>query len=206
MIRSRIPFVIFLEVLLTGILAGPAILAQSDPPPSKAPEANRQMRPVPSNENEVQQWIEAFYISRLQEDLKLTDEQYAAVIPAVKNYLRVRQTGARQKRLLERQLNQLLDSGAPDDQVQGKLKELDQSKQQNEQNLHSALTDVDSKLDVRQRARFRQYQQHTDQRINRMIQQIREGRRMRRLEGGPPPNAKRANPEKRMANPEGNKR
>ncbi len=206
MIRSRNPYVIFLEVLLAGILAGPAILAQSEPQPSKTPGSNSQMRPVPSNENEVQQWIEAFYISRLQEDLKLTDEQYADVIPAVKNYLRVRQTGARQKRLLERQLNQLLDSGAPDEQVQGKLKELDQSKQQNEQNLHSALTDVDSKLDVRQQARFRQYQQHTDQRINRMIQQIREGRRMRRLEGEPPPNGKRANPEKRMPNPEGNKR
>jgi hypothetical protein len=204
--RSKNPYVILLEVILAGMLAGPALLAQSDPQASKAPGANSQMQSVPRNANEVQQWIEAYYISRLQEELKLTDEQYAAVIPAVKNYLRVRQTGARQKHLVEHQLKQLLDSGAPDDQIQGKLKELDQVKLQNEQNLQSALSEIDSKLEVRQRARFRQYQQHTDQRINRMIQQIREGRRMGRMEGGPPPSSMRANPQKRMVNPESEKR
>ena len=196
-------YIIPLAILLAGVLAAPAILAQSDPQSSKTPGTNGQAQSAPRNENEVQQWIEAFYISRLQDELKLTDEQYAAVIPPVKNYLRVRQTGARQKRLIEQQLNQLLDSSAPDDQVQGKLKELDQAKRQNEQNLQSALSDIDSKLDVRQRARFRQYQQRTDQRINRMIQQIREGRRMQRMEGGPQPNAMRPKPQKRLANPEG---
>lgn len=147
---------------------------------------NTSLQAVPRNGNEVQQLIEAFYISRLQEELKLSDEQYAAVIPAVKNYLRTRQMGARQKHQVEIQLNRLLDSSAPDDQVQAKLKELDEVKRQNEQSLQGAMAAIDSKLDVRQQARFRQYQQHTDQRISHMIQQIHESRRMQRMQGGPP--------------------
>ncbi|MBZ5552496.1 MAG: hypothetical protein LAO21_07230 [Acidobacteriia bacterium] len=206
MTRLHHACVILLGALLLGIVTTEPRFAQTEPPAQKSPGADGQVQTAPRNENEVQQLIEALYISRLQEELKLSDEQYAATIPVVKNYLRVRQAGARQKRLVERQLNQMLDSGAPDDEVQGKLKELDEVKKQNEQNLQSALSEVDSKLDVRQRARFRQYQQRTDQRISHMIQQIREGRRMQRMQGGPPPGAMRATPKKRPTNPESQKR
>jgi hypothetical protein len=205
MTRIHHPYGILVGALLVGIVTTQPHFAQTGPPAQKAPGIDGQMQTAPRHENEVQQLIEALYISRLQEELKLTDEQYAAAIPAVKNYLRVRQAGARQKRLVERQLNQMLDSTAPDDQVQGKLKELDEVKKQNEQSLQSALSEIDSRLDVRQRVRFRQYQQRTDQRISHMIQQIREGRRMQRMQEGPPPNAMRATPKKRMANPEGKK-
>ncbi|MBZ5536221.1 MAG: hypothetical protein LAO31_09720 [Acidobacteriia bacterium] len=205
MTRLQYPYVILLGVLL-GITTTREGYAQTEPSAQKAPAGDDQLRTAPRSESDVQQLIEALYISRLQEELRLTDEQYAATIPAVKNYLRVRQAGARQKRLVERQLNQMLDSGASDDQVQGKLKELDELKKQNEQNLQSAMSEIDSKLDIRQRVRFRLYQQRTDQRINHMIQQIREGRRMQRMQGGPPPNAMQATPQKRMATPEGKKR
>lgn len=159
--------------------------AQAGPPPQGPPGEAGRMQPGPRGENEIQHLVEALYIVRLQEALKLSDDQYAAVIPAVKNYLRVRQGGARSKAQAERQLNQLLESNAPDDQVQLKTKELDLIKKQNEQDLEKAQAEIDSKLDVKQRARFRQYQQHIDQRISRMIQQIREGRRMQRMQEGP---------------------
>jgi hypothetical protein len=206
MARLQNPYAFLVGALLLGIVTTQPRFAQTDPPAQKTPGADSQMQTPSRNENDVQQLIEALYISRLQEELKLTDEQYAATIPAVKNYLRVRQAGARQRRLVERQLSQMLNSGTPDDQVQGKLKELDEVEKQNEQNLQSARSEIDSKLDVRQRVRFRLYQQRTDQRINHMIQQIREGRRMQRMQGGPPPNAMRATPQKQMTNPEGPKR
>lgn len=205
MMRLQHLNVFLMGALLLWVMAAQPHFAQTDPTAQKTPGADGQIQTAPRNENEVQQLIEALYISRLQEELKLTDEQYAATIPAVKNYLRVRQTGARQKRLVERQLNQMVDSGASDDQVQVKLKELDDVKKQNEQNLQSAMSEIDSKLDVRQRVRFRQYQQRTDQRINHMIQQIREGRRMQRMRGGPPSRNMRTTPNRQRENPEGKK-
>lgn len=134
--------------------------------------------------NDLQQLIEAFYLSRLQGDLQLSDDQFAAVIPTVKNYLHVRQEDARQRHQVEMELNRLMNSGAPDDQIQAKLKEFDQVKVQSEKNLEAAQAEIDSKLNVRQQALFREYQLRTDQRISRMIQQIRQGQRMRRLPQG----------------------
>jgi hypothetical protein len=158
------------------------IVAQAPAPPQKPPVGSLQDQGGLRPENEVQQLIEALYISRLQEDLKLNDEQYAAVIPAVKNFLRVRQTGAKHRHEVERELNRMLGEGASDDQLQAKLKELDQVKKQNENDLDAAHTEIDAKLDVKQRARFQQYQEHIDQHIQRMIQQIREGRRGHRMQ------------------------
>ncbi|MDD5543141.1 MAG: hypothetical protein PHX83_08190 [Acidobacteriia bacterium] len=187
-------------------LIGNAGTISAQPPAlqNSGPVNPQGMNPRHPQQKEMQELIEALYISRLQEDLKLSNEQFAAVIPAVKNFLQVRQEGARRKHQTEVELNQLLDSGAPDEQVQAKMKELDQVKKQNEQVLEEATKGIDSKLDVRQQARFRQYQQKTDQHINRMIQEVRQGRQMQRMQGrgqfqqnaprpsGPPPTAKRA--------------
>jgi hypothetical protein len=171
------------SVLLLGIFGLSAAMGSQSTEAQNPAAPNTQAASQPRSQNDVQQLIEALYISRMQEELHLSNEQYAAVIPTVKNFLHVRQEGARRKHQGEVELNQLLGSGASDDQVQAKMKELDQVKKQNEQDLEEAHRQIDSKLDVRQQALFRQYQQKIDQHINRMIQQIREGRRMERMGG-----------------------
>jgi small-conductance mechanosensitive channel len=181
--KNSLSLAMALGVLLICSIPLPA---QTDPAATKRVPPDPQMHRGPRRENEVHQLIEALYISRLQEDLNLTDEQYASVIPAVKNFLRVRHSGARLKNQRERELSLMLNQGAPNEQVQAKLNELDQLKKQIEKDVETAQNAVNAKLDVNQRARFHQYQQKIDQRINRMIQQIREGRRMQRMQGNPP--------------------
>jgi len=168
--------------------------AQTDPAAAKRVPPDVQMQRGPHHENDVHQLIEAIYISRLQEDLKLTDEQYASLIPAVKNFLRVRHSGARLKNQRERELNLMLKEGAPSEQVQAKLNELEQLKKQIEKDVETAQNVVNAKLDVNQRALFHQYQQNVDQRINRMIQQIREGPRRQRREGNTPSTEEKKGP------------
>lgn len=182
--KLRLFLLIFVLAMGLHSLCLPAN-AQSGAPRQQLSGADPQIQPQDGKQHEVQQLIEALYISRLQEELKLSDEQYAAVIPAVKNYLRVRQMGAKRRHELQQEMNTMLDQGGPEEQIQTKLKEIDQVKRENEQALETARAAIDAKLDVRQRAQFQRYQQRTDQHIARMVQQIREGRKMERKMNGP---------------------
>jgi hypothetical protein len=126
----------------------------------------------------IQDVVEGFYVSRFQRALELDDSQFARVLPALRESLEKRTELGRRRSQELGQLRQALRSGASDDEIVEKIRNVDRTDLELRAVQESLLKAVDPELSPTQRARLRIVQPDLEQRIRSLIERSRNpGRR-----------------------------
>lgn len=145
--------------------------AQGAPPQTQAP---RDLSPA-----EIQRWFSAYALLQAQEALGLTDEQYPRFLTAMKAF-QERQRQSRQERVrLLREINRVSgpDAAADDAAINAALTALRQHDSKAEGELQKAYDRVDETLTVRQRARFRLFEEQMERRKIELLMRVRQPQR-----------------------------
>lgn len=125
----------------------------------------------------IQEIVEGFYVSRIQEALDLSDEQFTRVLPALRNSLRQRnELGVRRARALNA-LRQAVENNGSDDEIRRRIREVDESDLALRQVQQDLIDEVDPGLSPTQRARLRLVQPRLEERIRDLIQRSRSANR-----------------------------
>ena len=125
---------------------------------------------------EVQQLFDAFELVRAEEMLGLTEEQYPQFVVRLKTLQDSRREAQRERQMLLRELRRLLgQSGVGDAELEERLEALRTQQQESAARQAAAIEQIDSILDVRQRVRFRMFQQAMEQRRLELLMRARRG-------------------------------
>lgn len=148
-----------------GLLALAALLAVGVPAASQVP---------PPRDPRSERIIESLLIWRLVDELNLTDQQIARIFPRIKALKDARLDLGRRKVQLQQELRALLQTQPRDDEkIHAKVAELDQLRTQIQQRRGRALREIDSVLNLEQRARFALIQDTFEANTLRMLEEIR---------------------------------
>lgn len=131
---------------------------------------------------EIQQLFDAYVVMQAQQALKLTDEQYPQFLIRVRALQTVRRRAENERvRILQelRRLTQAADGEIDDGQIKERLKMLDELEARSAPELKQALDGLDQVLDVRQRARFRIFEQQMERRKVELLMRARPANRPR---------------------------
>ncbi len=141
-----------------------------------------QQRPSEPNRADVEGMMEAYVISKLQESLDLSDEQFGNLVVAQKKLQDSRRDYRRERTGVLRKMRQTLRfEQAAEAELQPLLTQLDSLRDDfavDEKHRYQAIDDI---LDIRQRARYRVLEVELQRRLTEMMRQVRG----RRNEGGP---------------------
>jgi hypothetical protein len=156
-------------VLLSGI----AVRAQA-PPPESGPRARPRVAPA-----EIQRLFDAYVVMQAQQELRLTDEQYPRFVQAMKELLDVRRRAQAERLRLLAEIRRLSRDrqGTDDAALASRVQELEALKVRTQTDVQRALDAVDQVLDVRQRARFRVFEEQMERRKMELLLRARRNRR-----------------------------
>ena len=172
--------------ITSAMAAGPAA-AQPQQPPAPA-----QMPPLPDPANisaaQIQRWFEAFTVLQAQEALQLSETQYGRFVTRLKalQEARRRQQQSRNKVLADmRRLTNPQTGNQDEAQLADLLKALREDEDRAAAELKRAYEAVDETLDVRQRARFRVFEDRMEQQKLELLMRARQNARANRGRGNP---------------------
>ena len=136
---------------------------------------NRERNPQP-NRQEVEGMMEAYILSKLQDSLDLTDEQFGAMVVAQTKLSDTRRGFRRDRMQVLRRIRQTLQRDqAGESELQPLLSELDTLRDEFASNEKSHYAAIDDILDIRQRARYRILEVELQRRLGEMMRQVRGG-------------------------------
>ena len=114
---------------------------------------------------EVQQLFDAFELVRAQEMLDLSDEQYPQFVLKLKGLQDARRRGQPRRVRMLRELQQLANQDRSDDgELEKRLDELNVLDREAVEARAAAYEEIDDLLDLRQRVRFRMFEQAMERR------------------------------------------
>lgn len=146
---------------------------------------DRERNPQP-NRQEVEGMMEAYILSKLQDSLDLTDEQFGSMVVAQKKLSDTRREYRRDRmRVLQQMRRTLQREKAGESELQPLLSQLDTLRDELAANEKSRYTAIDAILDIRQRARYRILEVELQRRLAEMMRQVRRGRDDRRQQEFP---------------------
>ena len=180
-------------VLLLLLTSGTGVSAPEQQGPRNIGKAVRGQRNPQRNPNRIprnnlapiQDVVEGFYVSRFQRELELDDNQFAKVLPALRESLRKRTELGRLRTQALNAMRQALRNGASDEEILERIREVDATDVELRAVQQRLLRKVDPILTPSQRARLRIIQPNLEQRIRNLIERSRNPNAQRR--GGPPP-------------------
>ncbi len=153
------------KVLILAILA--SLLTRAAPG-----QEERDLRP---SGEEVDGMIDAYILSKLQDALVLSDEQFGRMVVAQKKMQDARRSYRRERSEVLRQMQQALRSEhAGETELSPLLSRLDELHQSFLAEERVRYRDVDAILDIRQRARYRILEGEIQRRLQQLIRQSRE--------------------------------
>jgi len=130
--------------------------------------------------NNERKMLEAVRISRMTEELQLTDQQIAQFFPKLKEMeANLRETGRHQQKLLG-QLDSLLAAGAKDPELKAKMTQIENDEAERRQRMKMFKAKLDGILTVKQQARMLVFNRKFDDEIRDMVRDIRQ-KKMRRF-------------------------
>jgi hypothetical protein len=157
-LRNRIP------ILVVGLLVYSTATAL----------AFQDTRPRRNARQDVEGLMEAYVISKLQEALELSDQQFAEMVVVQKKMSEHRRNFRRERQEALGQLREILRSpNGPDDEIASLLKRLYDLQEKHNSQQRADYEAVDKILDVRQRARYRLLEQEIQARFQQMVREIR---------------------------------
>jgi Spy/CpxP family protein refolding chaperone len=118
-----------------------------------------------------------YVISKMQEALELTDEQFGQMVVAQKKITEHRRKYRTGRQQTLKQLRQALkDPETEDPQITAMLTQLEDSKSQFEAQQRADYQAIDEILNVRQRARYRLLEVDIQRRFQQMVREVQERR------------------------------
>jgi Spy/CpxP family protein refolding chaperone len=128
------------------------------------------MPPRPANPEtmtarQVEQYFDQVVLFQARTRLNLDDAQFLRFGAALRQLQDARRTQQRRRAEILRQLDTLLAAPNPDDNaVSARLKEIDDFGAESNKRIQDAYAAIDGVLDVRQRARFRVFEENMERR------------------------------------------
>jgi Spy/CpxP family protein refolding chaperone len=114
---------------------------------------------------QVEEYFDAAVLFQAQAELRLSDDEFLTFGARLRRLQTLRRTLQRQRLQAVRGLNELLGAAdASDDAVAAKVAALDALDADAARQLHDALAGIDEVLTVRQRARFRVFEEAMERR------------------------------------------
>jgi hypothetical protein len=175
--------------LIATLTLGLIVFAETGVSPSFAEQGPRQIgqvrpqRPSPQRNLRaaapapIEEIVEGFYVSRFQQELGLNDDQFARVLPTLRESLRQRnELGQRRARALNA-LRQGIANGVSEEEINERIRQFDESDLALRQVQDTLLRSIDPNLSAEQRARLRIVQPSLEQRIRNLIERSRAGAR-----------------------------
>lgn len=132
----------------------------------------------PRNDAETRQdvegMMEAYVLSKLQDALELSDEQFGAMVVAQKKLSDARREYRRSRMQVLRQIRQALQRDSTGEaELQPLLGQLDTIRDEFAATEKSRYAAIDEILDIRQRARYRILEIELQRRLGEMMRQVR---------------------------------
>jgi hypothetical protein len=153
------------------ILAALATLLAGGAPGQEEPDLR------PSGE-EVDGMIDAYILSKLQDALVLSDEEFGRMVVAQKKMQDARRAYRRKRNEVIREMRQALRrDDAGEGELAPLLARLDEMHQKFLEEERTRYRDVDAILDVRQRARYRIFEAEVQRRLQQLIRESRRPER-----------------------------
>lgn len=173
----KAPCVAVAAVVLLGFMAHlPAASAQPVPRPKPAPA------PLPGRE--VAQMFDAYALMHAQEEIGLRDDQYAEFVRRFKALQDTRRRVQQERLQRVEELRRLTQRGPADDaQLKERLKALEALDARAVTETREALDAVDQTLDVRQRVKFRLFEDQVERRKLELLMRVRRANRPPRDQG-----------------------
>lgn len=129
---------------------------------------------------DVEGLMEAYVISKLQDALELTDEQFAQMVVAQKRISEHRWDYRRERATVLQQMREELQStDGREERLASLLARLDELQRGFEDQEREHYRAIDAILDIRQRARYRVLEQEIQRRFQQIAREIRERRNPR---------------------------
>jgi hypothetical protein len=129
---------------------------------------------------EIQRLFDAFAIVQAQDMLKLDDKQYAQFVVRLKGLQQVRRRAQQARQLILRDLARDSASQAPsktdEARIRERLKALDQHDTRAADEVRRAYAAIDEILDIRQRGRFRTFEDQMERRKFELLLRARSNR------------------------------
>lgn len=136
------------------------------------PALSQQRQPLRPGRPALEDMVEGFYIGQFPQQVEVGDEQYAKILPVLRQHLKDRrEISARRTRSLN-QLRMMVQRGASDDDIRRTIADIDKADADAEASRERFLSNVDPLLTVQQQARVRIFQVAIEQRIRQMLDRI----------------------------------
>jgi hypothetical protein len=178
--RTRFPLAAALVVILPAVLAAQQTTPPpaTTPPPQTTPDAasaqgrgagGAPQRPAVADQAKlatVQDLLDGMEISNADKALQIDDQHYAVFIQRLRNLQRLRRQHQMQRQRLVGELRRLANQQpqVEDALLEAPTKRLDDFDKQAFQDIQGAYAQIDEVLNVRQRARFRLFEENMEQR------------------------------------------
>ena len=165
--------------LACGAVLSASLAAAQDPPPNR-PSQPRSPAAGDLSPAEVQRLFDAYALVQAQEILELTDVQYAKFVTAMKALQETRRRNQQERMRMLRELARMAGPNAPagDDQdITAAIATLKQQDAKAALELQKAYDVVDEALTLRQRARFRLFEEQMERRKIELLLRARQPRR-----------------------------
>jgi hypothetical protein len=131
--------------------------------PRSAPDGAAADGPV--SPAEIQRLFDAYVAMQAQQQLELSDDQYARLLPRIKTLQDARRRHVMQRARLVQELRRLAAASPPDEgRISAGLKELTDLDERAGEEIRQAQDGVDQVLDVVQQARFRVFEEQMERR------------------------------------------
>lgn len=167
-----------------ALALGPALEAQA---PGRA--GQRGLQPPESaaapgvSPGEIQQMFDAYVLVQAQDVLQLKDDQYAQFVTRLRALQAVRRRSENQRLMIVNQLRRLLQAGdgrVDETMILERLKSLDDLRTSSLSEIKQAQDGLDEVLDLRQRARFRIFEEEMERRKVELVMRTRQANRQNR--------------------------
>jgi hypothetical protein len=155
--------------------AGVVVLASLVAMVAPARARSSQEREPGVRAEELEGMMEAYVLSKLQDSLGLSDEQFGRMVVAQKKLSDMRRAYRRERGDILRQMRKALDrEQAGADELSPLLARLDELQQGFLEQEKARYRDIDGILDVRQRARYRILEAEIGRRLQQLIRDARD--------------------------------
>ena len=129
---------------------------------------------------EIQQMFDAYALVQAQDVLQLKDDQYAQFVTRLRALQAVRRRHENQRLMIVNQLRRILqaaDGRVDETMIQERLKSLDDLRASSSTEIKQAQDSLDEVLDLRQRARFRVFEEEMERRKVELVMRTRQANR-----------------------------
>jgi hypothetical protein len=149
------------------------VIAATAPLAAQKREVPRVARERAGSPAEIQRMFDAYALLQAQDQLKISDDQYSQFLPRFKALQDERRKAIMERGRIVQEIRRALDDAFDESQVRERLRMLDELETRSAIELKKSYDAIDQILDVRQRARFRLFEDLMERRKLELVSRAR---------------------------------